>query len=214
MRYAADVSAVLAGMNLLLVPSVLHEAFGMVVLDAMLHGLPVIVSEAGALAEAAAGAAAAVLPVNMVSFPTTQRICSAGDGNSTRALEATGSAAAAEGAQLTAANGANTGVQAGHCTCSAEGCSTGSNDAHGSHHTGQPSTGCCSCWLAGQRSWEQRQYACLQQEHVDRWSSAVMGRLSSREAYIEASRRSRAAAQAVVEQGGQQLEGLLAWLQR
>lgn len=66
---AADVAAVLQGMSLVLVPSVLHEAFGMVVVDAMLHGLPVLVSEAGALPEAAAGAAAAVLPVEMVRFP-------------------------------------------------------------------------------------------------------------------------------------------------
>jgi glycosyltransferase involved in cell wall biosynthesis len=56
-------------MSLVLVPSVLHEAFGMVVVDAMLQGLPVLASEAGALPEAAAGAAAAVLPVEMVRFP-------------------------------------------------------------------------------------------------------------------------------------------------
>lgn len=41
----------------------------MVVVDAMLHGLPVVVSAAGALPEAGAGAAAAVLPVLMAEFP-------------------------------------------------------------------------------------------------------------------------------------------------
>jgi hypothetical protein len=39
--------------SIVLVHSVLHEAFGMVLLDAMLHGLPVIVIASGA---AAAGA--------------------------------------------------------------------------------------------------------------------------------------------------------------
>ncbi|WIA28162.1 hypothetical protein OEZ86_010730 [Tetradesmus obliquus] len=36
----ADVEGVLAAMDVLLVPSVLREAFGMVVLDAMLRGIP------------------------------------------------------------------------------------------------------------------------------------------------------------------------------
>lgn len=68
-------------MSLLLVPSILHEAFGMVVLDAMLHGVPVMVAATGALPEAAGPtAAAAVLPMPMVEFPqSTASTCPCAD---------------------------------------------------------------------------------------------------------------------------------------
>lgn len=64
-----DVGAALAHMWLVLVPSLLPEAFGMVVVDAMLRGIPVIISNAGALPEAALGAAGAVVPVRQVQLP-------------------------------------------------------------------------------------------------------------------------------------------------
>eukprot|EP00775_Hariotina_reticulata_P003429 gene3429-3701_t len=69
---AAAVSEVLVETSLVMVPSILAEAFGLVVVDSMLRGLPVIVADAGALPEAAAGAAAAVLPVQMARFPVAK----------------------------------------------------------------------------------------------------------------------------------------------
>jgi len=69
---AADVSEVLVDSSLVIVPSILAEAFGLVVEDSMLRGLPVIVADAGALPEAAAGAAAAVLPVQDGAVPGGQ----------------------------------------------------------------------------------------------------------------------------------------------
>lgn len=214
---AADVSTVLAGMSVLLVPSVLHEAFGMVVLDAMLHGLPVIVAAAGALPEAAAGAAAAVLPVNMVSFPSTQPLPPAHDAKGTASVEESAGAAAADSAQAVeaslAAAAAGSTTAASHVESGCWACGAVDSSIHGSPCTSQPSLRCCKCWVADQRSWGHRQYACLQQEHIDSWSSAVMQVLHSREAYAAASERSRAAARSVSQQRGRQLEALLSWLQ-
>src|SRR5205085_8022860 len=51
--------------KVLLVPSLLGEAFGQIVVDAMLRGIPVIASNAGALPEAKLGVDY-VLPVNMI----------------------------------------------------------------------------------------------------------------------------------------------------
>jgi hypothetical protein len=219
-------------MSILLVPSVLHEAFGMVVLDALLHGLPVIVAAAGALPEAAAGAAAAVLPVNMVSFPRTQLPHPANDAKGTIIIEAAPAAAAATAAAaaaVTVREGEASALQvaaarAGHTTaashteprcskCAARGRTAADSITHGSHSTSQPSAGCSNRWLAGQRSWEHRQYACLQQQHIDSWSSAMVRVLHSREAYTVASQRSRDTAHSMLQQSGQQFEALLSWLQ-
>ena len=52
----ADLDSLLQQLHLVLVPSVLHEAFGMVVVDAMLRGVPVLVNaDSGALLEASRG---------------------------------------------------------------------------------------------------------------------------------------------------------------
>jgi hypothetical protein len=68
----ANVGQILQHMVLVLAPSVWQEAFGMVVLDALVRGVPVIVSGQGALAEAAMGAAAAVVPVQPMLLPLEQ----------------------------------------------------------------------------------------------------------------------------------------------
>jgi hypothetical protein len=53
---SADLDKLLQQMHLMVVPSILHEAFGMVVVDAMLRGVPVLVnSDSGALTEASRG---------------------------------------------------------------------------------------------------------------------------------------------------------------
>jgi glycosyltransferase involved in cell wall biosynthesis len=65
------VSALLAGAWAVVVPSVWQEAFGMVVVDAMLRGLPVITSDLGGLPEAGLGAAAA-LPVSPMALPVAE----------------------------------------------------------------------------------------------------------------------------------------------
>lgn len=69
---AADVGTILQHMTLLLAPSLWQEAYGMVVTDAVLRGIPVIVSNQGGLAEAALGVAAAVVPVNPMTLPVDQ----------------------------------------------------------------------------------------------------------------------------------------------
>jgi hypothetical protein len=122
-------------------------------------------------------------------------------------------AAAAEAGASTAAAGGRPLRQATACRCTATD-GTAVDDTHGSSEcTGQPSAGCCSCWRADQCSWEHRQYPCLQQEHIDSWSSAVMRVLHSREAYTVASQHSRAAAHSMLQQSGLQFEALLSWLQ-
>jgi glycosyltransferase involved in cell wall biosynthesis len=69
----ADVGQILQHMVLVLAPSVWQEAFGMVVVDALARGVPVIVSDQGGLAEAAMGAAAAVVPVQPMVLPLEQQ---------------------------------------------------------------------------------------------------------------------------------------------
>jgi hypothetical protein len=64
-----DIDELLQHMTLLLAPSIWQEAYGMVVTDALLRGLPVIVSNQGGLEEAAMGVAAAVVPVTPLHFP-------------------------------------------------------------------------------------------------------------------------------------------------
>jgi glycosyltransferase involved in cell wall biosynthesis len=64
-----DVQSLLQHMTVLLAPSLWQEAYGMVVTDALLRGVPVIVSDQGGLEEAALGCAAAVVPVNPMQLP-------------------------------------------------------------------------------------------------------------------------------------------------
>jgi hypothetical protein len=66
-----DVSTLLQHMTVLLAPSLWQEAYGMVVTEALLRGVPVIVSDQGGLSEAALGCAAAVVPVNPMQLPLT-----------------------------------------------------------------------------------------------------------------------------------------------
>jgi hypothetical protein len=212
---AADVSAILQGIDLLLVPSILHEAFGMVVLDAMLHGIPVLVAAAGALQEAVAGTAAG-LPVPLAHFPPLR----------TPQLAAAARVVAAAGALPEAAAGTAAGlpVRLTHFPSSqqpqpaaataavlsvegvsrAEGCVSGmivSTDS-----------ACMCCWLEGQRSWADRVYPPPHHDHVVSWAGAIQEMLSSRERYLRASSRSRGAAQKVVGQGPVQLAVLVQWL--
>jgi glycosyltransferase involved in cell wall biosynthesis len=72
----ADVGQLLRHMMIVLAPSVWQEAFGMVVVEAMLRGVPVIVSDQGGLSEAAvpAGMAAAnVVRVQPMVLPQEQQ---------------------------------------------------------------------------------------------------------------------------------------------
>lgn len=71
----ADVDQLLQHMAVVLAPSLWQEAFGMVVVAAQLRGVPVIVSNQGGLAEAAQGAAAAVVPVNPMTLPVDDSGC-------------------------------------------------------------------------------------------------------------------------------------------
>lgn len=89
----SDVNAVLQHITVLLAPSVWQEAYGMVVTEALLRGIPVVVSDQGGLAEAALGCAAAVVPVQPMQLPVPG--CSTGPAGPT--------AAAAAGAALVAA---------------------------------------------------------------------------------------------------------------
>jgi len=50
-----DIDEVLAGSRLLLMPSLWYEGFGLIVMEAMLRGIPVIASDSGGLVEAKAG---------------------------------------------------------------------------------------------------------------------------------------------------------------
>jgi hypothetical protein len=69
----ADVGQLLQHVVLVLAPSVWQEAFGMVVVEALVRGVPVVVSDQGGLAEAAMGAAAAVIPVQPMVLPFEQQ---------------------------------------------------------------------------------------------------------------------------------------------
>jgi hypothetical protein len=193
-------------MSLVLVPSILHEAFGMVVVDAMLHGLPVIVSEVGALAEAAAGAAAAILPVPMVILrpPHASQLMGATG-------TAAGAAAAAAAASAPAARTLNMGEA---CAESPNG--TGALTELGGSAAAVAAAGCVSAWLQQQCSWDSRQYQDLtqqqQQGYMEVWSAAIKQVLSDRQAYMQASRRSREAAEAAIQRGPGELAAFVQWL--
>ncbi len=60
-----DIDEVLAGARLLLMPSVWFEGFGLIAMEAMLRGLPVIASDAGGLVEAKTGTGY-IVPVRQV----------------------------------------------------------------------------------------------------------------------------------------------------
>jgi hypothetical protein len=217
------VSSILQDMSLLLVPSVLHEAFGMVVLDAMLHGLPVLVAAAGALSEAAAGAAAAVVPVPLVEFPPLAA------GNSQVCLQQGCACSAAATGAINAGQLQHAAVLA---SCPGGGCSQGCDHCNGRNaaaaagmeacaghsvakrHADDCCAACVGAWLLGQRRWGDRVYPPLQQQHADSWADAVLTVLGSRETYMQASARSKAAAQEVLLQGPGQLKELLLWLQQ
>lgn len=66
-----DVDSFLQHMTVLLAPSLWQEAYGMVVTDAVLRGVPVLVSDQGGLAEAACGCPAAVVHVKPMQLPAT-----------------------------------------------------------------------------------------------------------------------------------------------
>ncbi|ORX76435.1 UDP-Glycosyltransferase/glycogen phosphorylase [Basidiobolus meristosporus CBS 931.73] len=53
--------------KILIVPSVWYEAFGMVAVEAMLRGIPVLVSNVGGLPEAKCGMKRGVIPVNLLT---------------------------------------------------------------------------------------------------------------------------------------------------
>jgi glycosyltransferase involved in cell wall biosynthesis len=60
-----DIEEVLSGARLLLMPSVWYEGFGLIAMEAMLRGLPVVASDSGGLAEAKRGTGY-VIPVRPV----------------------------------------------------------------------------------------------------------------------------------------------------
>lgn len=64
-----DVDSLLQHMTVLLAPSVWQEAYGMVVTEAVLRGVPVIVSDQGGQSEAALGCPAAVVPMRPMELP-------------------------------------------------------------------------------------------------------------------------------------------------
>lgn len=190
---AADVADVLRPMSIVLAPSVLKEAFGMVVLDALLHGVPVFVADAGALAEAAAGAAAAVLPVAMVHFPPAST------------SNAGSCAAVAPGQDATTPNvhGSSGRILAEHGKCiGTEGSAAGSSNTDS----------VVASWVAQQCSWGSRVYQQQQPEHEQAWAAAVCSVLSNRTAYLAASQRGRAAACEAVAGAQQQLQQLVHWV--
>jgi glycosyltransferase involved in cell wall biosynthesis len=55
LRNAPDIDDILSQAKLLLMPSIWYEGFGLIVMEAMLHGLPVIASDSGGLMEAKEG---------------------------------------------------------------------------------------------------------------------------------------------------------------
>jgi glycosyltransferase involved in cell wall biosynthesis len=55
LRNVPDIEEVLAGARLLLMPSLWYEGFGLITMEAMLRGLPVIASDSGGLMEAKQG---------------------------------------------------------------------------------------------------------------------------------------------------------------
>ncbi len=61
-----DIDEILAGTRVLLVPSLLGEAFGLIVVEAMLRGIPVLASDIGGLPEAKLGVDY-VLPVSPIT---------------------------------------------------------------------------------------------------------------------------------------------------
>jgi hypothetical protein len=133
----------------------------------------VIVADAGALPEAAAGAAAAVLPIGLVDFPAVASSAALG-----------GSACAQQQQQ-------QHGV--------ADPVMDQQNEA-------------VRLWQADQRSWHDRTYPQLQQQHVEAWAAAVQQVLSSRTAYLQHSRQAKAAAEQVMMQAPELLQQLLGWL--
>lgn len=65
LRPPGDIECVLADAWVLLCPSIWHEAFGMVVIEGLARGLPVLSSNAGGLPEAKLGTSH-ILPVNTI----------------------------------------------------------------------------------------------------------------------------------------------------
>lgn len=216
---AADVSAILQGIDLLLVPSILHEAFGMVALDAMLYGIPVLVAAAGALQQAVAGTAAG-LPVALVQFPPLREPQPGAAAEVVAAAGALQEAAAGTTASLPVpivqfapsqqAQPAATAATATAAALSAEGLTSAEGCEDGVIGAGDNT--CMCCWLEGQRSWDNRVYPLLHQEHVRIWAGAIQDVLSSREGYLQASSRSRKAAQQVVDQQPVLLAAHVQWL--
>ncbi|KAI8469278.1 MAG: hypothetical protein J3K34DRAFT_522271 [Monoraphidium minutum] len=84
----ADLDGLISEMDLVIMPSLLQEAFGMALVDAALRGVPAVAASAGALAEAGGGAAA--------EAPVSLAACHAGGG--ARGTNAPAAAAAACGA--------------------------------------------------------------------------------------------------------------------
>jgi glycosyltransferase involved in cell wall biosynthesis len=62
---ARNIADVLARTRVLLMPSLWHEGFGLIVMESMLRGIPVVASDAGGLAEAKHGTSY-VIPVHMI----------------------------------------------------------------------------------------------------------------------------------------------------
>jgi hypothetical protein len=69
-----DLDALISAIDVLIAPSLLQEAFGMVVTDAALRGVPAVVAAAGGLPEAGGGGAR-LAPVRLASFPEACDAC-------------------------------------------------------------------------------------------------------------------------------------------
>jgi hypothetical protein len=218
---AAAVSEALVDTSLVIVPSILAEAFGLVVVDSMLRGLPVIVADAGALPEAAAGAAVAVLPVQMVQFPVAKS-SQASLAEAKQAVISKRQQQQVVPAMPTIPKLTSVGVLTGGGAAAAAAAAGASTSADGLGMT-LPSpisnAACIEEWMSSQRSWQGRRTVAAGEEGCDAhkaivngWVAVVQQVLSCKCSYVEYSQRSKTASSLIMSNAGQELMKLLTWL--
>lgn len=191
----SDVDLLLQRVHVVVVPSIWCEAFGMVVVDALLRGIPVLASDIGGLPEAALGAAQ-LLPIAGIQLP----------------LVAAGAAGSGAGAGAGAA--AVGGPLEGHAAC--QGARHGSGESAGSGGAEQLGSRVCLAAAAPQWSepqWSQRVLPGAQQQPVATWAACLANLLTDAQAYAAASKAGRAAATAWIAGGAQELQSMVEWMQ-